>query len=903
MARLQVNLDSPLPAEVSVGGGTALFVAGTCFAPDAEITDLHLTVDGAQQSVAAHGMPRLDHFRALHPGLDPYATGAVKADPESADDPLLLGYRSGFWGVARLEPKPAGEAYEIGLVGRTAEGDARNFKLGSVAVAEATSPVEIETPAGAGGQLVGICMATHDPPTELFRRQIDSIRAQTHSNWVCLVSDDCSRPERVDAIHQVLDGDPRFVLSRSTKRLGFYSNFERALSLAPASCEYVAMADQDDFWYPEKLDRLLRGLGPAQLCYSDARIVGAEGNEIAPSYWEHRRNNHSDLTSLLVANSVTGAASLFRREVLDYALPFPPGQFAHYHDHWIGLVALSLGGIEFIPRALYDYVQHGSAALGHAQATRVTRFRERLSRVRADPRERVRVNRARYFVDVMRLTVFATILQMRCGPRLSAEHSRALERFLSLDDSGLALASLGWRAARELSGPPETLGAEWELLQALVWRRLLSATARRRPSRRFRLDAVPPPDLAPRVGRRPPSAEGPRSISEKVAPLHLAVSEAAPRRVNVLIPTIDLEHFFGGYIAKFNLAYRLSARGTRVRLVTVDPVGPLARSWRTTVESYDGLAGMFDRVELAIGRRSGPLEVSRSDAFVATTWWTAHIANAAAMELGTPGFVYLIQEYEPFTFPMGSYAALAEESYRFPHFALFSTELLRGYFRGHAIGAYSEGDTWGDACSASFQNAITSIEPPTTAELAARDGRRLLFYARPEPHAARNMFEVGILALQRAWDEGFFREGWQLHGIGTVSRRGRISLGAGGELELLPRSPQAAYAELLRDHDVGLALMYTPHPSLVPIEMASAGLATATNTFENKTPDALSDISPNLIAGEPTVDGIAKALGTAAQAAEDFERRVNGSTVAWSRDWTDSFNDGLLDRVESYFAR
>ena len=33
--------------------------------------------------------------------------------------------------------------------------------------------------------------------------------------------------------------------------------------------------------------------------------------------------------------------------------------------------------------------------------------------------------------------------------------------------------------------------------------------------------------------------------------------------------------------------------------------------------------------------------------------------------------------------------------------------------------------------------------------------------------------------------------------------------------------------------------MYTPHPSLVPIEMASAGMLTVTNTFENKTADAL----------------------------------------------------------------
>ena len=65
--------------------------------------------------------------------------------------------------------------------------------------------------------------------------------------------------------------------------------------------------------------------------------------------------------------------------------------------------------------------------------------------------------------------------------------------------------------------------------------------------------------------------------------------------------------------------------------------------------------------------------------------------------------------------------------------------------------------------------------------------------------------------------------------------------------------------ELLRDHDVGLALMYTPHPSLVPIEMASAGMMTVTNSFENKTAEAMAAISPNLIAAEPSLDGIVAA--------------------------------------------
>ena len=79
--------------------------------------------------------------------------------------------------------------------------------------------------------------------------------------------------------------------------------------------------------------------------------------------------------------------------------------------------------------------------------------------------------RLHYFVDVCRLLQFATVLQMRCAPRMSRRKRRAIERFLRAEASPLGVAQLGIRGLRELVGPtPETLGAEWMLFLALVWR-------------------------------------------------------------------------------------------------------------------------------------------------------------------------------------------------------------------------------------------------------------------------------------------------------------------------------------------------------------------------------------------------------------------------------------------------
>ena len=157
------------------------------------------------------------------------------------------------------------------------------------------------------------------------------------------------------------------------------------------------------------------------------------------------------------------------------------------------------------------------------------------------------------------------------------------------------------------------------------------------------------------------------------------------------------------------------------------------------------------------------------------------------------------------------------------------------------------------------------------------------------------MFELGVLALSRALGDGAF-QGWQLNGIGTVRGGGRIALGAGRMLTLLPRSDQRSYATLLREHDVGLALMYTPHPSLVPIEMASAGMLTVTNTFENKTAAALSAISSNLIASEPTVEGDRGGAVAAAAGVRTTSRRGWPAAGSLEPRWDESFDDALMDR-------
>ncbi|MCB0859808.1 MAG: glycosyltransferase [Solirubrobacterales bacterium] len=900
-SEIELGLEVKLPEKLPAGRADALFLYGFCFHRRQDSEALEILVNG-RPNPAVGRMPRLDLFKSLHP-LIPEGEVSETHDAGSLEDPELKSFRSGFWSTVEIPATGPGKV-KIEAALKLADGTVRTAPLAEI---EMVAPESFEAGCDSPPEArVVICMATHNPDIGLLRIQLDSLRSQTVTDWVCLISDDCSLPDTYRQIEAEIEGDDRFFISRSEARLGFYRNFERALGMVPESAELVALCDQDDRWYPEKLAELEKGLGKNQLVYSDQRLVTEDGQVIAETYWSSRRNNHTNFASMLIANTVTGAASLFTREMLEYALPFPEAPGEQFHDHWLALVAMSTGGIGYVDRPLYDYVQHGSAVLGHDAANagiKAGRPKRPKHLSIGAVRQFFSGWRSAYFNAYLRLSVLARVILARCGERLTGRKRRTLERYIGAERRPSGFLWLLTRPVRELFGRNETLGVERLLIQGILWRYVIFWRNRglEKPVGSLYDASLPPAGRAAKA----PAHNHPQTahIQRMVRPLDLAVTEQAPERVNLLIPTFDLKHLFGGYIAKFNLARKLSEAGYRTRIVTVDPTPPLPRSWRDQVESYQGLEGAFEDIEIFFARDSGEaLEINPQDRFVATTWWTAHLANDALARTAHDHFLYLIQEYEPLTFVTGSWYAMADATYDFPHRALFSTELLREFFRDRGYGVYREGTEAGDRNSVSFQNAITPVTAPPAADLSARKTRRLLFYARPEAHAARNMFEIGLMALQQAVEQGVFGPEWTFHGIGTVEGQSRLRLTDEIALEILPRTSQADYGELLAGHDLGLSLMLTPHPSLPPLEMASAGMLTVTNSCENKTAEKLQAISTNLITAPPTVPGVVSALAEAAAAIGDGDRRVAGSSVDWSSDWETSLGPDVMERVSGFLG-
>ena len=900
----------PLPSRIRTGRGTALYLKGWCYPTRGRIRFLDLYLGDRRIPVTDHSQPRPDVGQA-----------------EAARDPEGRSFSSGFEALIDIPPASAAMVLDLRLRLVTDRGDVCEQALGRLTLepGTGTTPVSVASWPGDGPR-IAIAMATHNPPLDLFAAQVASISAQTHRNWICIVSDDGSAEAVLARMAPILAADPRFFLVRTPERLGFYRNFERALQLVPADAAFVALSDQDDRWHPDKLATLIGALGEKDLAFADVRIVGRDGALLSDTFWVTRRNNFTSLPSLLSANTVMGAASLFRASLLETILPFPERLGAAYHDHWIGLTALASAGIAYVDRPLHDYVQHGGNVIGHKREADAPGLKDAAKALAGTLRTRgplghvarsmlVQATDDRQSLVAQKM-VLSRILLLR-HPALRPEVRRVLVRYANLSRVGPALRE---RVRAAIEKRP-TLNHEGHFLRAVLISRAREALYRglaprqRRRLRRERYkaglrnllaagDATTPVDFSSSGrGRDIPAMDFGHVawIFHNVASLTLRPSPSEPRRVNLLLATIDFKVLFGGYIGMFNFALKLGRAGHAVRIVLLDETEVRLDDWRARIALYPGLELLFDEVELAYRYdRTLPLDVSPHDAFAATSGWSAHVAHKAVRTLGRERFLFLIQEYEPFFGPMNTNTALLRQAYDFPQFGLFSTEILRDYFRRERIGLYEGPD--GDARSAVFSNAIQHFAPTRTA--LKRRSRRILFYARPEHHAARNMFEMGIAALCTLFaDPEIVRAGWTAHGIGTTGSADRLELAPGLFLGMVPKTSLAGYAAMLPGFDVGLSLMLTPHPSLVPLEMAAAGLVTVTNTFANKTAEVLRAISPNLIGAQPTLEGIVDGLRQAIARVDDIDGRLAGAgAMTWPTEWDAAFPPETMAGIEAFLG-
>ncbi len=164
--------------------------------------------------------------------------------------------------------------------------------------------------------------------------------------------------------------------------------------------------------------------------------------------------------------------------------------------------------------------------------------------------------------------------------------------------------------------------------------------------------------------------------------------------------------------------------------------------------------------------------------------------------------------------------------------------------------------------------------------------RRILFYARPTG-GLRNLFELGVASLQKAVADGVLKaDEWEFVGMGE--QFAPVPLGGGAVLVPAPWLDLSGYARQMRESDILLSLMLSPHPSYPPLEMAASGGLVVTTCYEGKSARQLASLSTNIVATEPTLEAITAGLATARSLVPNWAARMSAAHVSLPQTWNES---------------
>lgn len=206
--------------------------------------------------------------------------------------------------------------------------------------------------------MISVCIPTYNGEKFIYQ-QIISILSQINSDDEIIISDDGSTDKTLDIIKSF--NDDRLKIFYNNKIKSKYSfnlttqNLQNALLKARG--EIIFLADQDDVWIDNKIERCINYLKNGyDLILHDCAIVDQNNNLIDKSYFK-LNNSTPGIFNNIVKNSYLGCCMAINKKVLDYALPFPKDI---PHDIWIGLIAEQFTKVKFLQEILINYRRHGN---------------------------------------------------------------------------------------------------------------------------------------------------------------------------------------------------------------------------------------------------------------------------------------------------------------------------------------------------------------------------------------------------------------------------------------------------------------------------------------------------------------------------------------------------------------
>lgn len=167
--------------------------------------------------------------------------------------------------------------------------------------------------------LVSVIMPTYNCG-KYIKQSIDSVIAQSISDWELIIVDDCSSDDTKEIVAPYLAAYPNIHFVMLDCNSGAAA--ARNVAMNRAKGKYIAFLDSDDLWRPEKLEKQIsfmqnNGVPFSCTAYS---CMDEDGNLLNVSFCPPYRTSYK--TCLRLSNPIGNLTAMFNREVLgDFVVP------------------------------------------------------------------------------------------------------------------------------------------------------------------------------------------------------------------------------------------------------------------------------------------------------------------------------------------------------------------------------------------------------------------------------------------------------------------------------------------------------------------------------------------------------------------------------------------------------
>lgn len=179
--------------------------------------------------------------------------------------------------------------------------------------------------------LVSIIITTYNGEKYLFE-QLTSIINQTYKNIEIIICDDASTDNTLDIINSFVENHNKVSFYVNEKNIGVNKNFENGF--LKANGDFIAIADQDDIWLPEKIETQMALFTSEEILLTHSASVRFRGDTLPTKKYQNITQlfKGNDVRKLLLRNSVSGHNIIFIKKLLQHILPIPENI---YYDWWI----------------------------------------------------------------------------------------------------------------------------------------------------------------------------------------------------------------------------------------------------------------------------------------------------------------------------------------------------------------------------------------------------------------------------------------------------------------------------------------------------------------------------------------------------------------------------------------